>query len=170
MQLENNPIYLTTVQFTSKQFSSSIVFCLQWFCNSLSSFLSCSLSWSLTTKVNSFFPPLLMLHNSFYPLISRGQTSWSGCSVVCPLCDNVTPLTTSSFRSIRCTTFPFFYSPRFFSSPAISITSPTLGVPPLSLLSLWLSIKPHSYSLFQCFHSWALASSNRLVILVSFSV
>lgn len=111
-----------------------------------------------------------MLHNSFYPLISRGQTSWSGRSVVCPLCDNVTPLTTSSFRSIRCTTFPFFYSPRFFSSPAISITSPTLGVPPLSLLSLWLSIKPHSYSLFQRFHSWALASSNRLVILVSFSV
>ena len=89
--------------------------------------------------------------------------------MVRPLCNNVTPLTTPSLPSIRRTTFPFFHSPRFFSSPTISTISPTLGVLPLSLLSRWLSIRLCTYSLFQRFHAWALASSNRLVILISFS-
>ena len=95
--------------------------------------------------------------------------SLSGHSMVCPLCNNVTPLTTLSLPSIRCTTFPVFHSPRFSSSPTISTISPTLGVLLISLLSRWLSIRPCTYSLFQHFHAWALASSNRLVILVSFS-
>ena len=101
--------------------------------------------------------------------ISKGKTSWSGRSIVCPLRNNATPLTTPSLPCTRRTTFPFFHSLRFFSSPTTSTISPTLGVVAVSLFSLWLSIRLWTYSLFQHFHTWALASSNRLLIFISFS-
>ena len=129
------------------------MFCLQFFDNSLSSRLSHIWSWSLTYSVN-FSPPLMRLDNSFSCSYFHGQTSWSGCSMLCALCKNITP---------------FFHSPRFFSCPTASKISPTSGIPPLSLLSLWLSIRPYMHFLVQHFYAWSSASSSCLVILVSLS-
>ena len=87
--------------------------------------------------------------------------SWSGRSMLC----RTTPYISPMMRS----TFPFFHSLRFFSSPTISTISETLDVHPLSLLGRWLSIRPCTSSLFQPFHAWALSTSNSLIILIGFS-
>ena len=98
--------------------------------------------------------PFTRLDNSFSCSYFHGQTSWSACSMSCTLWENITP---------------FFHSPRFFSCPTASKISPTSGIPPLSLLSLWLSTRPYMHFLVQHFYAWSSASSSCLVILVSLS-
>ena len=80
-------------------------------------FLSCSSLWSPRSCVNSFSPHLVRLQKRFRCSNFQGANKLESRSMVCPLCNNVTPLTTPSLPSIKRPTFPFFHYLRFYSSP-----------------------------------------------------
>ena len=74
--LETNPICYMTVRFYSNtvQFINIIPFFLQLFCDSLSSHLSCSSSWSLFSYISSISPPPLRLVNILHRSDFQGTT------------------------------------------------------------------------------------------------
>ena len=98
-----------------------------------------------------------------YPPLSLaiGQTRLSGLSMRCPFWSNDNPWTTPSFPGKCRTTFPFFHSPRFFSSATIYTISPISGTLAVLRVIRWVS----QLGCLHLFQAWFLASFGRLFLL-----
>ena len=82
---------------------------------------SCAMSWRiLSFAVSAACLLILVGSGGWHSFVACYCLSYlqghKGLSMSCPLWSNDNPRTTPSFPRIWRTTFPFFYSPRFFSS------------------------------------------------------